>query len=148
MRYLKKLGSNIIQLAKTSPPGSGAGGFFPPMLIMKELIETRTERKGGNKMKTTISAPAQQKSNTGNAPEKKFRSGGICATVWKNQSVKDGKVVEFRTVSFDRNYQDKEGEWNTTNSLRVNDLPRASLVLQKAYEYVALRETASDEAHS
>ncbi len=74
-----------------------------------------------------------------NQPEKKFRSGAICATVWNNQTEKDGKVIEYRTVSFDRNYQDKNNEWQTTNSLRVNDLPRAALVLQKAYEYIALK---------
>ena len=78
-----------------------------------------------------------------NQPEKKFRAGAIAATVWKNQTEKDGKVVEYRTVSFDRNYQDKNGEWNSTNSLRVSDLPRASLVLQKAYEYITLKD--SDE---
>ena len=75
-----------------------------------------------------------------NQPEKKFRAGPIAATVWKNQTEKDGKIVEYRTVSFDRNYQDKNGEWNSTNSLRVSDLPRASLVLQKAYEYITLRD--------
>ncbi|MBN2368601.1 hypothetical protein JXC34_06275 [Candidatus Woesearchaeota archaeon] len=79
-----------------------------------------------------------------NMPEKKFRSGAICATVWKNFSEKDGNVVEYMTVSFERSYQ-KDGEWNTTNSLRVNDLPRASLVLQKAYEYIALKDTGSEE---
>ena len=76
-----------------------------------------------------------------NLPEKKFRAGAISATVWKNQTEKDGEVREYRTVSFERSYQDKEGNWQTTNSLRVNDLPRASLVLQKAYEYIALQET-------
>jgi hypothetical protein len=99
-------------------------------------------------MKTTntTNAQAAQAPNTGNHPEKKFRAGAICATVWKNQSIKDGKVVEYRTISFDRNYQDTKGEWNTTNSLRVNDLPRASLVLQKAYEYIALKEQAEESA--
>ena len=75
-----------------------------------------------------------------NLPEKKYRAGAISATVWKNQTEKDGKPVEFRTISLDRNYQDKNGEWNSTNSLRINDLPRAMLVLQKAYEYVTLKE--------
>jgi len=81
-----------------------------------------------------------------NLPEKKFRAGPISATVWKNQTEKDGKIVEYRTVSFERNYQDKQGEWNTTSSLRVVDLPRAALVLQKAYEYITLREAYSEEA--
>lgn len=81
-----------------------------------------------------------------NMPEKKFRAGAISATVWKNQTERDGKVVEYKTVSFERNYQDKQGEWNTTNSLRVNDLPRASLVLQKAYEYIALKDISEAAA--
>ncbi|AJF61622.1 TPA: hypothetical protein HA239_03975 [Candidatus Woesearchaeota archaeon] len=81
----------------------------------------------------------------GNLPEKKFRIGSISATVWKNQSEKDGKILEYRTVSFERNYQDNKGEWNTTNSLRVNDLPKAALVLQKAYEYISFRNS-EDEA--
>jgi len=39
----------------------------------------------------------------------------------------------------------QDGEWNTTNSLRVNDLPKAALVLQKAYEYISFRNS-EDEA--
>ena len=81
-----------------------------------------------------------------NLPEKKFRAGAISATVWKNHTEKDGNVVEYRTVSFDRNYQDKNGEWNSTNSLRVSDLPRATLVLQKAYEYIALKDGSEEVA--
>jgi len=81
-----------------------------------------------------------------NQPEKKFRAGAISATVWKNQTEKEGKIVEYRTVSLDRNYKDNKGVWSSTNSLRVNDLPRASLVLQKAYEYIALIEDNNSEA--
>ena len=83
-------------------------------------------------------------SQSENTPEKKYRAGGITATVWKNQTEKEGKIVEYRTVSFDRNYQDKNKVWKTTNSLRVNDLPRAGLVLQKAYEYIALKDYAEE----
>ncbi len=74
-------------------------------------------------------------------PEKKFSTGAIRATIWKNNgtSKKTGEPVEFRTVRIDRTYRDKEGNWQTTNSLRVNDLPKASLVLQKAYEYLVLK---------
>jgi hypothetical protein len=86
-----------------------------------------------------------QKTEIKNMPEKKFRAGAISATVWKNQTEKDGKIIDYRTVSIDRNYQDNKGEWNSTNSLRVNDLPKASLVLQKAYEYITLRDSSFDE---
>jgi len=75
-----------------------------------------------------------------NTPEKKFRAGAVCATVWKNHGVKDGQISEYSTVTFERSYKDKEGNWQTTTTLRVNDLPKAAVVLQKAYEELVLRE--------
>jgi len=80
--------------------------------------------------------------NTGKQlPEKKFSTGAISATIWKNNGTnkKTGEPVEFRTIQIDRRYRDKEGNWQSTNSLRLNDLPKASLVLQKAYEYLVLK---------
>ena len=78
---------------------------------------------------------------TKNVPEKKFSTGVISATVWQNQGRgRNGEAVSFRTVSFQRSYKDKNGVWQNSSSLRVNDLPKASLVLQKAYEYAVLRE--------
>lgn len=77
-------------------------------------------------------------SEENNLPEKKFRAGAITATIWKNTS-NDGES-EFNTISFERSYKDKKDEWQTTNSLRVNDLPKAKLVLEKAYEFLVLKE--------
>ncbi len=75
-------------------------------------------------------------------PEKKFSAGPISAAVWKNSGKnKEGQEVEYRTVTLQRGYKDKNDEWQNTSSLRVNDLPRAELVLRKAYEYIVLRDT-------
>jgi len=80
---------------------------------------------------------------SGNLPEKKFRAGAVTATIWKNSSANgDG---EYATVSFERSYKDKNGQWQTTNSLRVNDLPKAKLVLDKSYEYLVLKEQINEE---
>lgn len=73
-----------------------------------------------------------------NKPEKKFRAGAISATVWKNIQEKDGVEFEFFSVSLERGYKDKAGQWKTTASMRVMDLPKASLVLNEAYRYVVL----------
>ncbi|MBC8444084.1 hypothetical protein H8D83_00710 [Candidatus Woesearchaeota archaeon] len=85
-----------------------------------------------------------EKSETpNNAPEKKFSTGVVSATIWKNSGTsKKGEPVEFRTISLQRRYTDKEGNWQSTNSLRINDLPKATLVLNKAYEYIVLKEQA------
>ena len=79
-----------------------------------------------------------------NAPEKKFSTGAVIATVWKNAGTsKDGQPIEYRSVSLDRRYLDKDGLWKSTTSLRQNDLPKAALVLTKAYEFMTLK---NDEA--
>ena len=87
----------------------------------------------------------EQQKNTDSAgknmPEKKFRAGAVSATVWSNDAVtKEGKPSTYRTVSIERNYKDKADKWQSTNSMRVTDLPKASLVLQKAYEYLVLKK--------
>ncbi len=76
-----------------------------------------------------------------NLPEMKFRAGAICATVWQNTGQsKDGEPTQYNTISIERSYKDKNDEWQSTNSMRINDLPRASLVLKKAYEYLVLNQ--------
>ena len=82
----------------------------------------------------------------GNLPEKKFSTGAINATIWKNTGKsKSGEDVEYRTISIERRYKDKNDEWQSTASLRVNDLPKAALVLQEAYKYIVLRDTEKQE---
>ncbi len=69
-------------------------------------------------------------------PVKKIKIGGIEVAVWKNTS-KEGN--DFFTTTMERNYKDGE-DWKKTNSLRDNDLPKAMLALQKAFEYVSIKE--------
>ncbi len=79
----------------------------------------------------------------GNMPEKRFSTGALVASVWENQGKsKSGEDVSFKTVSLQRRYMDKNGEWQSSSSLRLNDLPKASLVLQKAFEYLVMKESA------
>jgi len=77
-----------------------------------------------------------------NLPEKKFRAGSITATVWENQTKNaEGNTISYRTVSITKSYKDKDGRWKNTNTLRMNDIPKANLVLSKAYEFLALSES-------
>ena len=80
----------------------------------------------------------------GNQPEKKFRAGGVAATVWLNQGQNPkGEASEYRTISLERSYKDKKTDtWKSTNSFRVNDLPKAALVITEAYKYLALSNNA------
>lgn len=78
---------------------------------------------------------------SGNIPEKKFSTGALSATIWQNQGKsKEGQDISYKTVTFQRRYKDPNGEWQTASSLRINDLPKVSLILQKAYEYIVMKE--------
>lgn len=78
----------------------------------------------------------------GQKPKKKFKCGGVTASVWENSAevMRDGNKVmsTFETIVVERTYKDKDGEWKKTNNFRKNDLPKVSLVTQKAYEFVML----------
>lgn len=80
----------------------------------------------------------------GNKPENRFSAGAMAASIFKNEITKkvDGKdeKVEFKTTTISRNYMDKEGKWQSTNSLRINDIPKAILVLQKAYDELVSKQ--------
>jgi hypothetical protein len=94
--------------------------------------------------KTQIKLPSVNDVMGKKMPETKFRSGAITATVWSNEAVRDGKKVEYKTVAFERSYKDKNDQWQTTNSLRTADIPKAILVLNKAYEHLALNADEDD----
>ncbi|MBS3169319.1 hypothetical protein J4210_02440 [Candidatus Woesearchaeota archaeon] len=91
--------------------------------------------------KTSIETKGVKEEREGNLPEKKFRAGAISATIWLNKGqLASGLESEYRTISIERNYTDKEGKWHSNNSLRINDLPKARLVLDRAYEFLLLQE--------
>jgi len=72
-------------------------------------------------------------------PEKSYRIGAVRASVWKNtRQGKDGKTYEVRAVTIDRTYRDPEGGYRTTNRFSANEIPKAVLLLQRAYEYLVL----------
>ncbi|MBU0980833.1 MAG: hypothetical protein KJ709_08570 [Nanoarchaeota archaeon] len=76
-------------------------------------------------------------------PEIKFRAGAISASVWENEVEKqDGTTGSYKTISLQRCYKDKAGDWKNCNSMRANDLPKAMVVLTKAYEHLVMKDTA------
>lgn len=82
-----------------------------------------------------------------NTPIKKFRAGAISASIFKNNGKrKNGEDVEFNTIQLQRAYKDKNDEWQNTSTLRVNDLPRAALLLGKAYEHLVLKNVNTEAA--
>lgn len=83
-----------------------------------------------------------------NLPEKRFTTGAISATIWRNESLdKKGNKVDYRTVTIQKRYSGKDGIWRTSNSLRVDDLPKVALLLGKAYEFIVLKQNLYEPAN-
>ncbi len=69
-------------------------------------------------------------------PETVFKVGAVRASVFRNIIEKNGRSIPLPKVAIEVRYKDKTGQWNGTHSLSLNDLPKAILALQKAYEYL------------
>ncbi len=81
-------------------------------------------------------------------PEKSFRCGGCETAIFGNEIFKGGKTVIIKKVAFQKRYKNAEGEWKSTNSLDVNEIPKAILALYKAYEYVCSYNGGDSERDS
>ena len=69
-------------------------------------------------------------------PETVFKIGAVRASVFRNIIEKNGQSIPLPKVMIEVRYKDKAGKWQGTHSLSVNDLPKAILALQKAFEYL------------
>ena len=83
-----------------------------------------------------------------NKPERVFQHGGVKAAIFVNEYEKDGESFTKNRISVQKIYRDKEGMFKTTTSLDVNDLPKAVLVLQKAFDYLTVRHEPEDVSTS
>ncbi len=72
-------------------------------------------------------------------PERVFRIGPVTASVFANE-VEGGKR-HVRNVSLQRRYRDdSDGEWKSSNSFGLGDLPQAIAVLDLAMKFVTEKE--------
>jgi len=77
-------------------------------------------------------------------PEKRFQSGGIEASIFENEIQHNGRTTKIKKVAFQKRYKSSQG-WKTTYSLDINDIPKAILVLSKAYEFLVLNSDSPAE---
>jgi len=73
-------------------------------------------------------------------PEKNFKCGCCDAAVFENEIMRNGAPVKIKKVVFQKRYRTNEGEWKSTSSLDINDIPKAILALSKAYEHIVLSD--------
>ena len=77
-------------------------------------------------------------------PIKKFVAFPVSASVWENTIKKDDKEIKVYNVSINKAYKDKEGNWKSTDSMGLADLPKVSLVVSEAYKYLAVEKQQED----
>ena len=74
-----------------------------------------------------------------NEPEKRYEVGSICAAIYVTESMAGGERKTFRSVRLQRTFRDREGKMQVSSWLNQNDVPKAIMALQKAYEHLVTR---------
>ena len=77
-------------------------------------------------------------------PEKAFKAGGVRASIWSySESTRNGQSFERKKCSLERVYKASDGSWKSTSSFDANDVPKAILVLSRAFAYMHQENGAS-----
>lgn len=95
--------------------------------------------KNQQPMKKT-SSPQQSK-----APIQTFRAGAVSLSVWLNSVQTQEGTIDVPSYTFQRSYTNEKGEWQHSQSFKVNDLARLQLLLDEARAYLLKKEYAKDE---
>lgn len=78
-------------------------------------------------------------------PEISFKCGSCEIAIFVNEINRNGKAVSIKKAVFQKRYMDQNGEWQSTGSLDVNDIPKAIFALSRAYAYLM---SAGDKSQS
>ena len=82
-------------------------------------------------------------------PFKEFRAGPIKAAIWRNEVEQNGQRVVRHSVRIGKRYFDRQqNAWADSEYFFVNDLPRVRLLVEKAFEFIALKESDPDSAEA
>lgn len=79
-----------------------------------------------------------------NKPIKKFKAGQFETSIWENEIQKDGRSFTAKSVSLRKSWKDNENWKDSTINLQPNDIPKASFVLRKAYEFIISKADQSN----
>lgn len=81
----------------------------------------------------------------GTQPVQEFRAKGITAAIWRQDREEGGRVFSTHSIRIRKRYRNKQtGEWCDTDCLFADDLPPVRLVVDKAYEFIALKQSEPD----
>ena len=78
-------------------------------------------------------------------PEIVFKHGSCQAAVFTKEMTRDGRAFQVRSVSFQKRFRDKNGDWQTSSYLNIDEIPKAVLCLQKAYDFMTAGNSRNGE---
>ena len=129
-----------------TPDAPSVGGSSLPREKNKKKANTRCVMQAIPMGQTAIGNHVGLPTGQSSGPEKKFRAGGISATVWKNNRQRaTGETYAYHTVSLERSYKDQAGNWKNASSFRLQDLPKAALLLNEVFRHLTLSGAHEDE---
>lgn len=85
---------------------------------------------------------------TKQAPVKEFRSSALSVAIWRNESQEEGKTIVKHSVRPQKRYRDDSGTWQDSSYLFPDELPKMIMLLNKAYEFIQLKEGKDAEEAS
>ena len=69
-------------------------------------------------------------------PIERHRAGSVSCALWENEIRVNGQQKTILKASLDRRYQDRNGNWKSSQSFSRNEIPLAIYCLKKAFESI------------
>jgi len=81
-------------------------------------------------------------SQQSNRPAKVFRAGNMRASIWRNQVQVNGRPATRHSLSIEKRFRDREGQWKSSRlHAFADDLPKLEVVIREAYAYCVMGES-------
>ena len=77
-------------------------------------------------------------------PIERIRAGCVSCALWENEISVNGQQKTIVKASLDRRYQDRMGNWQSSQSYSRNEIPLAIYCLRKAFESMIEKTKESD----
>jgi hypothetical protein len=123
----------------TGPDGPAAATNRP-----SAVRQTLARRQGP--IPTEERSPSMTQ-RTSQRPVKEFRAGPVKVAIWQNEAEQDGRPVIRHSIRIGKRYFDRQqNAWQDSDYFFVNDLPRLRLLVEKAFEFIALKESDPDSS--
>jgi len=74
-----------------------------------------------------------------------IKVGAFSATIWENDKEINGSTVKMKNVAFSKHFKGRDGEFRTSTIYPTeNEIPKAILALQRAYEELMSSDQESE----